>query len=130
MGVEQRKPFNPILGETFQARINGYPIYMEQISHHPPISAFYYAGPDYIINGSFEVTASLHANSVTGKQLGVAQVFFPKTGTRICFTTPPCHLTGTSFGQRTVNYEGKSFVYDIEKGLLCELNFNPDKKVT
>lgn len=35
------KPFNPILGETFQASIGGIPIYLEQISHHPPITAFY-----------------------------------------------------------------------------------------
>lgn len=35
------KPFNPILGETFQCIIGGIPLSMEQISHHPPISAFY-----------------------------------------------------------------------------------------
>ena len=34
------KPFNPILGETCECRIGGIPFYMEQISHHPPISAF------------------------------------------------------------------------------------------
>ena len=35
------KPFNPILGETCQSSIGGIPFYMEQISHHPPISAYY-----------------------------------------------------------------------------------------
>jgi hypothetical protein len=35
------KPFNPILGETFQGEIGGIPVFVEQISHHPPISAFY-----------------------------------------------------------------------------------------
>ena len=35
------KPFNPILGETCEGIIGGIPFYMEQISHHPPISAFY-----------------------------------------------------------------------------------------
>ena len=34
------KPFNPILGETFQGVIGDYEIAIEQISHHPPISAF------------------------------------------------------------------------------------------
>jgi len=35
------KPFNPILGETWQARMeDGTSMCMEQISHHPPISAF------------------------------------------------------------------------------------------
>ena len=35
------KPFNPILGETFQTTLDGIPVYWEQISHHPPISAYY-----------------------------------------------------------------------------------------
>ena len=41
-----RKPFNPILGETWEAGLDdGSQIYMEQISHHPPISAFQMFGP-------------------------------------------------------------------------------------
>ena len=41
-----RKPFNPILGETWQATLsNGTTLYLEQISHHPPISAFQMIGP-------------------------------------------------------------------------------------
>lgn len=35
------KPFNPILGETLQGSIGGIPFYMEQISHHPPITTFF-----------------------------------------------------------------------------------------
>jgi len=40
MYLNLEKPFNPILGETFQGWINGCPIYCEQISHHPPIGSF------------------------------------------------------------------------------------------
>ena len=36
-----QKPFNPILGETFQCFLKGIPLCYEQISHHPPISAYY-----------------------------------------------------------------------------------------
>lgn len=41
------KPFNPILGETYQGRIYGCPIYLEQISHHPPIGSIYMVGRGY-----------------------------------------------------------------------------------
>lgn len=35
------KPFNPILGETYQAEYSGgVRVYAEQISHHPPISSW------------------------------------------------------------------------------------------
>ena len=37
----QLKPFNPILGETFQCKIADSMFYLEQTSHHPPISNFY-----------------------------------------------------------------------------------------
>ena len=41
-----RKPFNPILGETFESVLSdGSRVYVEQISHHPPISAFQLDGP-------------------------------------------------------------------------------------
>lgn len=41
-----RKPFNPILGETWQARLDdGATVFFEQISHHPPVSAFQMIGP-------------------------------------------------------------------------------------
>ena len=38
LGIEQQKPFNPILGETYQGLIGGEQVLLEQISHHPPIS--------------------------------------------------------------------------------------------
>lgn len=34
------KPFNPILGETFQCKIGNTKMYVEQTSHHPPIYNF------------------------------------------------------------------------------------------
>ena len=35
------KPFNPLLGETFELRTSDYNYISEQVSHHPPISACY-----------------------------------------------------------------------------------------
>lgn len=35
------KPFNPILGETYQGQYSsGLRVYAEQISHHPPVSSW------------------------------------------------------------------------------------------
>ncbi len=36
------KPLNPILGETYQGSLaDGSTVYMEQVTHHPPISYFF-----------------------------------------------------------------------------------------
>lgn len=38
------KPFNPILGETFELKNQEYKYVAEQVSHHPPITACYAYG--------------------------------------------------------------------------------------
>ena len=50
--LTMQKPFNPILGETYQAWIDGCPVYFEQISHHPPIAAYLMKGRGYEISGT------------------------------------------------------------------------------
>ena len=41
------KPFNPILGETYQGVYSsGVRVHAEQISHHPPVSSWQVADPD------------------------------------------------------------------------------------
>mmetsp|Transcript_19441 Transcript_19441/g.14108 ORF Transcript_19441/g.14108 Transcript_19441/m.14108 type:complete len:171 (+) Transcript_19441:1528-2040(+) len=41
------KPLNPILGETYEAvGQDGTKIYLEQIIHRPPVTAFEFEGPD------------------------------------------------------------------------------------
>ena len=49
--MTMEKPFNPILGETYQCWVDNCPVYFEQISHHPPIAAFYMKGRGYTISG-------------------------------------------------------------------------------
>mmetsp|Transcript_42504 Transcript_42504/g.57784 ORF Transcript_42504/g.57784 Transcript_42504/m.57784 type:complete len:113 (-) Transcript_42504:712-1050(-) len=34
-----QKPFNPVLGETFELLRPTYKYFAEQVSHHPPVSA-------------------------------------------------------------------------------------------
>ena len=129
MTLDQIKPFNPILGETFQGWIKGCPIYLEQISHHPPISAFQLYGNGYILQGNFEVVAELHANSLTGKELGVFEVVLKNQNRRFYFSSPTCDISGGfAFGTRYVNYEGRSVIFNKEQCLIMELLFNPDKK--
>ena len=74
--VRWAKPFNPVLGETWQAALpDGTAIALEQISHHPPISAFQMHGPpcggpggapSYTFTGHRQVACG----AAKGKQLG------------------------------------------------------------
>ena len=45
------KPFNPLLGETFDYMTPEYKFFSEQVSHHPPVSAYHCTAND----GSYEI---------------------------------------------------------------------------
>jgi hypothetical protein len=63
------KPFNPILGETYQATVGDFDVYVEQISHHPPISSFLLESkdhPEFKAFGNIEYQAITSMNSVKG----------------------------------------------------------------
>lgn len=49
-----KKPFNPLLGETFEVVRDDLRVVYEQVSHHPPISAFYSEDAHYVCWGSLE----------------------------------------------------------------------------
>jgi len=42
-----KKPFNPILHETYEYITQGYRFFAEQVSHHPPITAFHIEGQGF-----------------------------------------------------------------------------------
>lgn len=49
-----KKPFNPLLGETFEVYHNGVRCICEQVSHHPPISALFAENENFRTWGFFE----------------------------------------------------------------------------
>jgi len=130
-GVKQMKPFNPILGETWQAKYrDGTQLYFEQTSHHPPISSFQVFGPNnlYYLWGYHEYTASFSSNGIIGGQVGPNNVQF-SDGTRITYQNPYVQLTGMVWGDRLFNWIDKGIplqFIDEKNNLRCELKFNPD----
>lgn len=81
------KPLNPILGETYQARLDdGSEIFLEQVCHHPPISYYLQCGPNncyrYSAYSSFSPKA--HMNSIDLNVVGTKKVEF-SDGSSIVF---------------------------------------------
>ncbi len=64
------KPFNPLLGETFEFVTPKFQYLAEQVSHHPPITACYCRGKDYTW-----YTNSTTNTSFNGKMLKVTNVY-------------------------------------------------------
>ncbi len=67
------KPFNPVLGETYQAHFpGGTSLFSEQVSHHPPVTQFQLVGPGGLFHyhGHHEYVATFKPNVIVGQQLG------------------------------------------------------------
>ncbi|KAJ6243205.1 oxysterol-binding protein [Anaeramoeba flamelloides] len=128
--VAQAKPFNPILGETFQGTfVDGTKIYCEQICHHPPISAFEIIEKNdlYHLHGKGQFKSTFKGYSVSGRSEGDVTIDFSDGG-RIVFSTPMLHLKGIIFGDRIVEYTSTAPFRDESNNLYCELTFNPDPR--
>jgi hypothetical protein len=102
-----QKPFNPILGETLQFRIDGCPIYLEQISHHPPIGSYLFMGRGYKIHGQIEPKIAFGLNNVKGYSNRPSYIEF-EDGAQIEMVYGKMVINGMMFGDRSFNYEDKS----------------------
>jgi hypothetical protein len=78
-----KKPYNPVLGEFFRCQYNlpdnSKAMYIaEQVSHHPPITAYYYAIPEHniFISGEAHPKAKFHGNSVATIMQGYTRITF------------------------------------------------------
>jgi hypothetical protein len=128
--AQMRKPFNPILGETFEARVGDYKICLEQISHHPPISYFHFWSKrhqKFRAYGSLEYRPVMGANSAGGHAFGPFKVEF-EDGGLIEMWSPKTEISGLLYGERAFNIYDKMVVKDKKNGLFCEIVFNPDRK--
>lgn len=59
-----KKPFNPLLGETFEYEIDGIRMLVEQVSHHPPISAFHVESEDFVSWGHIKLKSKLQTTGL------------------------------------------------------------------
>ncbi len=127
LAVAQLKPFNPILGETFQAKVDDSMFYIEQTSHHPPILNFLFLGANYKAYGYYEPEINTGANSIRARFKGsytielkdksIYKVFFPEF-----------KLSGTLFGNRSIKYCGTMNIADEANDLLAYVEMEPDDR--
>lgn len=127
-GVCPLKPFNPILGETYQTQLeDGSLVFCEHTSHHPPISNFQIFGKGYMVWGYFIFGGAFKTNALTQNQIGPIYVDFDD-GTRVKYNMPYLRHGGFLWGDRIVEILGQMNFQDETNGLSCELRLNPDEK--
>lgn len=128
MASKQTKPFNPLLGETFQGSFpDGTQIFAEHVSHHPPVDSFLVLGAGYCIYGFTELDGTIKFNSLIGSFKGPTTVKF-KDGQTIVFHQPKFRLDGMLWGDRYVSWEGEFKFEDLRNNWVALLHIGNDAK--
>uniref|UniRef100_A0A8B9HMM3 Oxysterol-binding protein n=1 Tax=Astyanax mexicanus TaxID=7994 RepID=A0A8B9HMM3_ASTMX len=126
-----KKPYNPILGETFRCcwlhpQTDSCTFYLaEQVSHHPPISAFYVSNKKdgFCISGSILAKSKFYGNSLSAILDGKAKLLFLTRDEEYVITMPYAHCKGILYGTMTLELGGKITI-ECEKTKYCaELEF-------
>ncbi|KAM6340511.1 oxysterol-binding protein-related protein 2 isoform 2-T6 [Alca torda] len=111
------KPFNPLLGETYELTREdlGFRFISEQVSHHPPISAFYSEGlnKDFIFHGSIYPKLKFWGKSIEAEPRGTITLELLNTGDKCVLNFKPCGL----FGKELHRVEG--YIQDKNRKKLC-----------
>lgn len=124
----QAKPFNPLLGETYQGVMDdGTEVYCEHTSHHPPIANFYLVNQHYKSYGRYEFTGRLSKNTLHIRQEGPNYVEF-KDKSRVVFYLPSVKVKGMLFGDRLCHYHGVAKFIDPLNGIKAVIKMSSEGK--
>ncbi|KAH8310299.1 hypothetical protein KR044_000588 [Drosophila immigrans] len=125
-----KKPYNPILGETFRCyweHPSGSRTYYiaEQVSHHPPVSAFYVTNREdgFSITCSILAKSKFYGNSTSAVLEGTATMMLLPRGEIYTATTPYAHCKGILMGTLSMELGGKINIECENTGYKTELEF-------
>ncbi|XP_026526130.1 oxysterol-binding protein-related protein 1 isoform X5 [Notechis scutatus] len=123
------KPFNPLLGETYELFREdlGFRLISEQVSHHPPISAFYAEGlnNDFIFHGSIYPKLKFWGKSVEAEPKGIITLKLLEHNEAYTWTNPTCCVHNIIVGKLWIEQYGNMEITNHKTGEKCMLNFKP-----
>ncbi|XP_017866919.1 PREDICTED: oxysterol-binding protein-related protein 2 isoform X1 [Drosophila arizonae] len=117
------KPFNPILGETYELQRENYRIVCEQVSHHPPISAFHAESNDFNFYGSINPKIKFSGKNVEIRPTGVVTVEFPKWNETYTWSNVNCCVHNIIVGKLWIEQYGTIEITNHATGHVATLTF-------
>ncbi|KAJ1348595.1 Oxysterol-binding protein- protein 8, partial [Parelaphostrongylus tenuis] len=109
-----KKPYNPILGETFRCRWahpdGSYTYYIaEQVSHHPPVSSLYVTNrkAGFNVAGTILAKSKYYGNSLSAIMNGTLTISLLDRGEKYVVTLPYASCKGIMIGTMTMELGGQ-----------------------
>ncbi|KAM0953335.1 putative oxysterol-binding protein [Dioscorea sansibarensis] len=120
------KPFNPILGETYEmVNHNGITFISEQVSHHPPMSAGHAENEHFTYDITSKLKTKFLGNSVEVYPVGRTRVTLKKAGVVFDLVPPPTKVNNLIFGRTWVDSPGEMIMTNLTTGDKAVLYFQP-----
>lgn len=118
------KPFNPLLGETFELVRDGYRVVCEQVSHHPPISAMLCEHKEFNFSGSVNIKTSFKGTHLCVSPVGIYQVRLHQFEDVFEWSKPQTNVHNIIFGKMYVDHFGKVEIVNRRNGEKANLQFH------
>nr|XP_039270812.1 oxysterol-binding protein-related protein 1-like isoform X1 [Styela clava] len=121
------KPYNPLLGETFECNRPdiGFSWVSEQVSHHPPISAFHVTGTnaEFDFHGSVNPKLKFWGKSVEVEPKGLMTLTLNELNETFTWSNPHCSVQNVVVGKPWIEQHGVVDIVNHSTDEKCVLNF-------
>uniref|UniRef100_A0A803LQ98 Oxysterol-binding protein n=1 Tax=Chenopodium quinoa TaxID=63459 RepID=A0A803LQ98_CHEQI len=120
------KPFNSILGETYEmVSHNGITFISEQVSHHPPMSVGHCENEHFTYDLTSKLKTKFLGNSLDVYPMGRTRVTLKRSGVVLDLVPPPTKVHNLIFGRTWVDSPGEMILTNLTTGDKVVLYFQP-----
>uniref|UniRef100_H3CKL9 Oxysterol-binding protein n=1 Tax=Tetraodon nigroviridis TaxID=99883 RepID=H3CKL9_TETNG len=123
------KPFNPLLGETFELdrrRESGYRSLCEQVSHHPPAAAHHAISErGWTLRQEITVASKFRGKYLSIMPLGTIHAIFEKSNNHYTWKKVTTTVHNIIVGKLWIDQSGEIDVVNHTTGDRCHLKFAP-----
>ena len=123
------KPFNPLLGETFELdrwhEKEGFRMIIEQTSHHPPAASMYCESKrGWVFWSHTTITSKFRGNFIAVKPVGLQHIYFKESGEHYTFDKITTTAHNIIVGKLWVDNSGEQVIINHKSGDICKVKFH------
>lgn len=118
-----RKPFNPLLGETYERITDNFKYISEKVSHHPPIMACHAESPDFIYHQDSLMKTKFWGKSMELNNMGTVHLKLPALGEHYVWTKVTTSMRNVFSTARYLEHHGTIKILSLKTGHYCTLTF-------
>eukprot|EP01101_Sappina_pedata_P010850 TRINITY_DN694_c0_g1_i2.p1 TRINITY_DN694_c0_g1~~TRINITY_DN694_c0_g1_i2.p1 ORF type:complete len:293 (+),score=105.97 TRINITY_DN694_c0_g1_i2:463-1341(+) len=118
------KPFNPLLGETYEYREGDFKFYSEQVSHHPPVGAMYAEGKGFQLWKDQGIESKFQGNSLRVDPVGRTVCKIMPSGNVYEWNYITATANNILVGKTWVDMSGEMIIKNVSTGEKAQLIFS------